>query len=545
MSETLKQPNADDLVDIGEAHHKAGQLQEAEACYREALIIDPGHPGALYYLSNIAYEDGRLSFAAQLVEELLRGEPNDAEAWHLLGQIACRQMNHPRAIECLKKAVMIEPNYSVAYYSLATVLNEQKEFDAAVVNYQKAIALAPTFVEALRDLGNLFYAQRKFDEAVKTYRQAISAKPDFKLAYEGVGSILLVQEKWDEAIAIYHKALAENAGSALVHVGLGLAQSRKNQNDEAIVNYERAISLDPSCLLAYVHLGNLLQQQGKYQEAVVSYEQALQLNPQDKNLLSKLAYILLNRLREFDKAAKVYRQWQALEPDNPVVRHHLAGCTGESIPVRAANAYVEHTFDACADTFDNILGQLRYRGPQYLAEMLQRECGEARKQFAILDAGCGTGLCGPLVAEYAHRLVGVDLSSGMLEKAKSRNVYDELVKAELTAYLQSQVGTFDIVLSADTLIYFGELESLLAATRKATRNDGYFFFTVESFENASNDDSERGYQLHPHGRYSHSEEYLKRTLEDAGFSLISLETVTIRYEALSPVPGLVGACRAV
>ena len=53
----------------------------------------------------------------------------------------------------------------------------------------------------------------------------------------------------------------------------------------------------------------------------------------------------------------------------------------------------------------------------------------------MLDAGCGTGLCGPLIAPYARRLVGVDLSERMLAQARARDVYDELVKGELTAYL--------------------------------------------------------------------------------------------------------------
>ncbi|NIR58985.1 MAG: methyltransferase domain-containing protein, partial [Gammaproteobacteria bacterium] len=49
----------------------------------------------------------------------------------------------------------------------------------------------------------------------------------------------------------------------------------------------------------------------------------------------------------------------------------------------------------------------------------------------ILDAGCGTGLCGPLLAPHARTLVGVDLSGGMIAKAEELAVYDELEVAEL------------------------------------------------------------------------------------------------------------------
>ena len=71
----------------------------------------------------------------------------------------------------------------------------------------------------------------------------------------------------------------------------------------------------------------------------------------------------------------------------------------------------------------------------------------------MLDAGCGTGLCGPLVAPYARRLTGVDLSAGMLAQAKEKNVYDELFKVELTEYLRDHTEAFDLIVSADTLVY--------------------------------------------------------------------------------------------
>ena len=45
----------------------------------------------------------------------------------------------------------------------------------------------------------------------------------------------------------------------------------------------------------------------------------------------------------------------------------------------------------------------------------------------------------------------------MIEKARARQVYDDLIVAELTAYLQSAAGSYDLIASADTLVYFGDL----------------------------------------------------------------------------------------
>ena len=107
------------------------------------------------------------------------------------------------------------------------------------------------------------------------------------------------------------------------------------------------------------------------------------------------------------------------------------------MPARASDAYIEKTFDSFAASFDAKLAKLLdYRAPALVAEMLAHAGVDAARSLDVLDAGCGTGLCGPLVAPYARRLVGVDLSEAMLDRARARNVYDELVTGELTAYLR-------------------------------------------------------------------------------------------------------------
>ena len=70
-----------------------------------------------------------------------------------------------------------------------------------------------------------------------------------------------------------------------------------------------------------------------------------------------------------------------------------------------------------------------------VAEAVAAALGGPKGTLDVLDAGCGTGWCGPHVRPYARRLTGVDLSPAMIERAEARRVYDELVVAELTEYL--------------------------------------------------------------------------------------------------------------
>jgi predicted TPR repeat methyltransferase len=50
-----------------------------------------------------------------------------------------------------------------------------------------------------------------------------------------------------------------------------------------------------------------------------------------------------------------------------------------------------------------------------------------------------------LLKPFAARLVGVDLSAGMLAEAAKRELYDELVEAELGAYLTAHPSSFNII----------------------------------------------------------------------------------------------------
>jgi predicted TPR repeat methyltransferase len=159
----------------------------------------------------------------------------------------------------------------------------------------------------------------------------------------------------------------------------------------------------------------------------------------------------------------------------------------------------------------------------------------AVKALEVLDAGCGTGLCGPLVLPYARRLVGVDLSEGMLAHAREKNVYDQLVQGELTAYLRDHQDTFDLIVTADTLVYFGELEDVAVAAAFALRSGGRLIFTVEE---AAGDDAPSTYCIRPHGRYNHRAEYVERVLVEAGLKT-DITRAELRVESGLPVAGLV------
>ena len=245
---------------------------------------------------------------------------------------------------------------------------------------------------------------------------------------------------------------------------------------------------------------------------------------------------MLESLDKREELAALAERWAQAIPDDPQAAHFRAAWTGQHAPPRASDDHVRQTFDSFAAEFDEALEHLDYQAPQLLQAALDAELGNAGPTLEILDAGCGTGLCGPLLRPLARRLVGVDLSRGMLDKARGRSVYDELVEAELTGYLQCWPRAFDAIVAADTLVYFGDLAPVVAAAAGALRPRGILAFTLEHLGAAQENEE---FRLEPHGRYSHAESHVRQVLAGNGLAVRSIEQAKLRRQGDRDVTGLV------
>ncbi len=423
--------------------------------------------------------------------------------------------------------------------SLAINLHRAERWDDSELLYRHILEAVPDQPDAMHFLGVLSHQRGRSDAGIELIERSIVLDPQHADRYNNLGNVLVETGRLPEAVEAYQRAIDLQPGHADAHNNLGTVLRAQNRYDDAAAAYQKAIELNPNHIDAYNNFGNLLSSKGMVREAVAYYCKAITLipnHPQARKLLG-IAYYSIGQV---DAAAQVFREWLNDEPGDPVAQHMLAACSGENVPVRASDAYVESTFDAFAASFDARLEKLAYRAPQLVADALAKVCGTPGKRLVALDAGCGTGLCGPLIAPYVSRLTGVDLSGGMLSKARGRGVYDGLFKAELTGYLAGQAEQFDLVISADTLVYFGSLEAVVDAAFRALRPTGLLIFTVEE---AVEGVPESGYRINPHGRYSHSRTYVRNTLVKAGFEEPATERAALRMEGGDPVAGLVVTAR--
>jgi predicted TPR repeat methyltransferase len=419
-------------------------------------------------------------------------------------------------------------------------LHQSGQIEEAEKIYRQVLQVKPGHPDALHYLGVISHQKGEKDEAVELIQKAISCNPAYSDAHNNLGNVLKEIGRLDEAEEAYRYCLSVDPEYVDALCNLGAVLKEKGKYVEALKMLERAITLAPNHSQAYHNLGNALKKLNRYAEAIIAYRKSITLlHPNDSKSYITSVYKSLSRVlyidRNYKEVADVLKQWLEFDPENAAALHMLSACTGENIPARASDAFVEETFDNFAGSFDEILKKLDYQAPELVLSAVQTQIEDTDRQLVILDAGCGTGLCGPLLRDYASQLDGVDLSQGMVDKARDRDIYDDLVVAELTDYIANNSNTYDLIASADTLCYFGDLSSVLRAIFSALTEQGLLVFTVEKIIET---EPAEAFRLNPHGRYSHTEEYVISTLNQSGLQLLSITTEHLRKEAGKSVTGM-------
>jgi predicted TPR repeat methyltransferase len=144
----------------------------------------------------------------------------------------------------------------------------------------------------------------------------------------------------------------------------------------------------------------------------------------------------------------------------------------------------------------------------------------------IADLGCGTGMIGDALraAGIDARLVGVDMSEAMLSQARTRRAYEALHRDDIVHFLAvSANASFDSVVLASVIPFFGDLRALFTAIARVVRPGGALVFSHDLAEDGE-------VQFNVHGRFRHGRVHVAQALGAAGFDVESSEPFVARIE---------------
>jgi predicted TPR repeat methyltransferase len=417
--------------------------------------------------------------------------------------------------------------------------------------YHEFLNANPAHTPALYALGVIYFQGGQFDQAEYLLGEAVKADPAFAdgLCMRGVTLVKLSRPQ--EALACFEQALSvrpdfiealSNHATTLLELG---------RPHDGLAGLDRVLTLDPGHVLSWNNRGNALFALGRYAEAVESYDRALAIYPEfpdarQNRLLAlgemnrggpRFADVLreqgedLMRREQFGEALTRFDEALKLRPDFPEAR---------ALHTIAYRQAYRRLFDETAPLFeDSLLNNLNYRGHLQLRELADQVWPGARFGLRVLDLGCGTGLVGDQFHAWTAgggRLDGIDFSARMLDEARNRHIYSNLYLGDIEQMLSSGGEVYDLILAADTLIYFGDLDALVRGAAEHLLPGGFFVFTVERKDGS-------GWEPTPKRRFRHSESYLRECAERAGLTSVDRADSTLRFETGAPVPGFTMALR--
>lgn len=348
------------------------------------------------------------------------------------------------------------------------------------------------------------------------------------------------QGQYETAVESLRCALVLIPSNLGAQFELGRALCSLGELPEAELLFEGLVHQDPGNGSAYFYLGYVNYNLNSVARAIKIWECASRLLDEPSDCLENLA-MAYRRVGDLEKEKSCWLRLRASAPEHPAAAHMLSAHGQTELSERADDGYLRHIFDRFAQDFDRVLGALNYSVPMYLDQLLTELHDVPSRSLKILDAGCGTGLCGQHLRPWASLLTGVDISAGMLEKAKEREIYHELHLSELMSFLTNTQEEYDLIAASDVFCYFGNIIDLVSATKRRLIPGGRLFFSVECYSDAS--DESRGYRIQSHGRYCHSAGHVEAA---ARFSTLQIERMsldTIRYESSQPVTGLLVVLR--
>ncbi len=229
----------------GLALHQQGQLDRAQAFYKQALTLQGDHHEALHLLGLAAAQSGNHARALDLISQSIAIHPDNAAAHANLGNALAALGRSQAAVESYNQALRLKPDYAQIHLGLCKSLYALRQHEAVVQSCNRAIALMPGAIEAYFFRGLALFDLKRYQEALASYDQLLAIKADSAEAYYNRGNVLHQLKQYQAAIKSFDRVLAAMPGAADAYYNRGLAFREIGQHEAAIDDFEKVFALNP------------------------------------------------------------------------------------------------------------------------------------------------------------------------------------------------------------------------------------------------------------------------------------------------------------
>lgn len=461
-----------------------------------------------------------------------------APAFLYLAEIFLVSENAPQALKFIDRALALDPNNVQAYLTRIDILETLGDGDEVLktvdgmlprfASDERALCLAAGYAAHYGQIEKARYLLKK---ALKINRLYTIFQEDFYDCFQ------LTNHEY-RALAFAKEAAQYRPNAPEILYVLATASALTGATDEADA-YFRKLSENYDVLpdrLKSMWADALFGSR----QYVRAFDMAHSVSPDYpfkdgiRAFMRKALYLMTQDTP--DAARERAKQWRGENPDDAMITHYCAAVLGEKDAPAPPPVVAQNFFDAFAADFDTVMvDNLNYKGDALLDAALT-DAGIKKKKFKnILDAGCGTGLLAPVLKQRLKnggRLVGVDVSGLMLDEARKKIVYTDLVQQDIVSYCSENADAFDFIACMDVSSYFGDLTPLFTAFHTALKQGGTAVFSILT----TNGDL---FALQTNGQYKHSPAFVATCLNAAGLTEAAVKENVLRLELGEPEKCLV------
>jgi len=258
--------NVQQLIDQALAHHRQGNLAEAERFYRAALKSDGRNAMRLYLLGVALAQQGRNSEALPLLGQSITINPQMPDALFARAQLLLAAGRAADALTDIERGRILAPANPAMLMVEGDALSALGRFGNALQSYDRALALAPGNAQVLNNRGNALRELGCLPQALESYDQALRLRPDYFDVLHNRALLLRQLGRFDAALANYEAALRLQPASP--HALMGRARTLRDlgRTDAAMESYRQILAQSDSAEAAN-GLAELLYSRGGIEDA--------------------------------------------------------------------------------------------------------------------------------------------------------------------------------------------------------------------------------------------------------------------------------------
>jgi len=381
---------------------------------------------------------------------------------------------------------------------------------------------------------SLLYQNGQSKKALILYKSLLAEEPENPVYWTNAAYCACLEHQFVEAVAFFQQSerfITAYPSAWLRNYACALLMSKHPK--EALTYFAQLklqSTLDAEC---WFHYGLAFDLTGDDTQAQQAYLQALQHNSAHIASLYNLS-ILYQRQSLHLEAKTCWEQILQIQPDHILAKTLLQSSLGAPL-TQLPLPFVQALFDQYSFNYEEHLKSvLEYTAPAQARSFMIQHFPESSPGI-VIDLGAGTGVMGHIMRDLATHMTAIDCSAGMLLQARTSQMYDHYVEADILEWAAQTNVWADYMTLIEVTNYLGpSTEGLINHLWKRLHVGGVILLTAELLTSSTNE----LVTLLPTARFAFKEAFFNHIAQNLPYSHYIVDTMPIRKQGQDYVKGL-------